>query len=169
MVPRNVDSVYWQCTRERVGSHMDAAKLDHIQLIGAQLMWIRQHSVLSDLVSLQPTSDLQEPAATTARGSPLSTSTTDTGFVTQGSSGWGAQGVLTASPSSGLPVVSARIKPPLAAVSEPVLPRASQMEYERTIISLQQTIAEQTVRIAALEQKLGDPEELVARCVVCFN
>jgi len=142
---------------------MDAAKLDHIHLLGVQLIWLRQHANLSspsDIVSLKP-SDLEPP--TTARGGPLTTSTTDTGFVTQGSSGWGTQGALTASSWTGLPVMSARIKPPLGAMSEPVLPRASQLEYERIIDSLRQTVAEQTARISALEQKLGDPEELLAR------
>jgi len=142
---------------------MDAAKLDHIHLLGAQLMWLRQHAVLSitsDIVCLQP-SDLEPP--TTARGASLAASTTDTGFVTQGTSGWGTHGALTASSWSGLPVMTPRIKPPLAATSEPVLPRASQVDYERTINALQQTVAEQNVRIAALEQKLGDPDELLAR------
>jgi len=52
--------------------------------------------------------------------------------------------------------------------SEPVLHGAggaSQLlaDYERTIDTLRQTVAEQTVRISALEQKLGDPDELIAR------
>jgi len=148
---------------------MDAAKLDHIRLIGAQLMWLRQHAVLSsssDIVSLRPTD--MEPS-TTARGSSLATATADTGFVTQGTSGLGTHGALTASSWSGLPVMSARIKPPQAATSEPVLPRASQLDSERTISTLQQTIAEQNARIAAFEQKLGDPDELLARCVVRLN
>ena len=142
---------------------MDTAKLDHIHLLGVQLMFLRQHAVLSthsDIVSLKPTD--VEPS-TTARGSSLTTSTTDTGFVTQGSSGWGTQGALTASSWSGLPVMSPSIKSPLAALSEPVQSRALQMDYERTISTLQQTIAEQNARIATLEQKLGDPDELVAR------
>jgi len=144
---------------------MDAAKLDHIQLLGAQLMWLRDQAVLagpSDIVSLKP-SDLEPP--TTARGAPLSTPTVDTGFVTQGTaSGWGTQGALTASSWSGLPVMSPRIKPTLAASSEPVLPpRGSQLDYERVIVSLQQTVVDQNVRIAALEQKIGDTDELLAR------
>jgi len=154
---------------------MDAAKLDHIHLLGAQLLLLRQNAVLSttsDIVSLEP-SELEPP--TTARGTSLTTSVADTGFVTQGTWGWGTpgwgspgcgtQGTLTASSWVGPPVMSARIKPPLAAMSEPVLPGALQGEYERTISALQRTVAEQNVRIAALEQKLGDPDELLARCV----
>ena len=142
---------------------MDAAKLDHIHLLGAQLIWLRQHAVLStpgDIVSLEASDP--EPA-TTARGL-LTTSTTDTGFVTQGSSGWVTQGALTSSSWWGLPVMSPRIKPAPGALSEPVLPRGSRpVEYEGIIDTLQRTIAEQTARISALEQKLGDPEELLAR------
>jgi len=152
-----------------MGSHMDAAKLDHIHLLGAQLMWLRQHTVhspTSDLLSLKP-SDL-EPS-TTARGVSPSAFSTDTGFVSPGCSGWAVQGVLTAASWSGVPVMSARIKPPLAASSEPVLRPSTlrpstQIEYETTISSLQQTIADQNARIAALELKLGDVDELVARC-----
>jgi len=134
-----------------MGSHMDAAKLDHIHLLGAQLLSLRHHgtvqSATCDIVSLQST-DL-EPS-TTARGVSLTASTPDTGFVT-----W----------SGAPPVMSVRVKPPpLAASSEPVLPRASQLDYERTVGSLRQTVADQNARIAALEQKLGDLDELVARC-----
>jgi len=146
---------------------MDADKLIHINLLGAQLMWLTQHAALSttsDIVSLKPT-DL-EPPLTTARGASMATSTTDTGFVTQGTSGWATpptHGALTASSWSGLPVMSPRIKPTISASSEPVLPRASQLDYETTINKLQQTVAEQNVRIAQLEQKLGDHDDLVAR------
>jgi len=143
---------------------MDTAKLFHIDLLAAQLIRLTQHVALSstaDIVSLKPTE--VEPPPTTARGASLATSATDTGFVTQGTSGWATHGALTASSWSGLLVMSPRIKPALAASSEPVLPRVSQLDYETTINKLQQTVAEQNVRIAALEQKLADHDELLAR------
>jgi len=72
---------------------------------------------------------------------------------------------------SGVPVMSARIKPPLvSACSEPLPGAAAALpppprHVERTISSLQQTVATQNARIAQLEQKLGDLDELLARCV----
>ena len=59
--------------------------------------------------------------------------------------------------------MSPRIRPAQTAMSEPVLPRGSELEYERIVDSLRQTVAEQAARISALEQKLGDTEDLVAR------
>jgi len=96
---------------------MDAAKLHHIQLLGAQLIWLRQHAILqpstpasagADILSLQEaTGDAGDYIPfTTARGGgatgPLTGSTTDTGFVTQGSG-------LTSTSWWGLPVMSARV------------------------------------------------------------
>ena len=72
---------------------------------------------------------------------------------------------------SGVPVMSARIKPPLvSACSEPLPGAAAAVpppprHVKRTISSLQQTVATQNARIAQLEQKLGDLDELLARCV----
>jgi len=149
---------------------MDAAKLDHINLLGAKLLWLSQHlhvSSSSDIVSLKP-SDVEPPPRTARETAvaPGASHTPDTGFVTQG---WASQGTQTASSWSGLPVMSPRINPPMAASSEPVLPpHGGRLQYEQaqTISSLQQTVAELSVRIAALEQKLGDPDELIARCVM---
>ena len=72
---------------------------------------------------------------------------------------------------SGVPVMSARIKPPLVSACSEPLPGAAAAapppprHVERTISSLQQTVATQNARIAELEQKLGDLDELLARCV----
>jgi len=128
---------------------MDAAKLDHIHLLGAQLILLR-HSSTGDVISLKPTD--QEPC-TSGRGLSLTaaSSTTDTGFVT-----W-----------SGVPVMSSRIEPPVGACSEPAArPRSShQLEHDRALSGLQQTVAEQNARIAQLEQKLADLDELTARSI----
>jgi len=120
---------------------MDSAKLQHIELLGSQLLWLRQTALGAspvDVVSLKP-SDLEPPPPTTARGGSLTPpSALDTGFVTQGSVGWGEHGVLTASARSDVPVMSVSVKPALAASSEPALRRASRLDRETDLSSLYQ-------------------------------
>jgi TNF receptor-associated factor 6 len=85
--------------------------------------------------------------------------TTDPGFVSDV-----LASAFTSPVWTGSPLMSSSANQP-AVMSEAVFPRQThrERELERTVCLLQRTVSDQAARIAILEQKLGDPEDLIAR------
>lgn len=89
------------------------------------------------------------------------TMTTDRGFVSGNPASAVSPAALSASAWTGLPLISSSS----GVVTDPMrgIRTTRERELERTVAMLQRTVSDQAARIALLEQKLGDPDELVAR------